>query len=213
MIVLASASAFAQARSSSDVCKLGPRDFVTSGIKEVIVLLNDKVMARKQKTLRLRQILRRYFDQATMGRHALGRHYRTASPAQIAAYMAAMEDYVIYAYGNLMITYSSRIANFNVPKDALTVVNSRKVGRRDVLVYSEVKGKPGDKIVIAWRVRRRDNCLGVVDVMVAGLSQALTYRQVFSSVITRHKDGLDGLIESIRQKNAILRIITGDAPN
>ena len=181
------------------------RQFVATGIKEVIDLLNDGTATRQQKIVRLRGILRRYLDQKTIGRFALGRYYKTASPAQLAAYMAAVETYVVLAYGNMMLNYSRRIAAGRLSEDALTVVGSRKIGKRDEIVYTESKGKPGETFKIAWRVRQRARCLGVVDVVVGGLSQTLTYRRVFSSIIAQRENGIDGLIASLREKNAVLR--------
>ena len=53
---------------------------------------------------------------------------------------------------------------------------------------------------IDWRVRQKDGKLGVIDVVVEGISLSVTQRQEYSSVIQAHGGQIDGLLQIIRDQ-------------
>ena len=64
--------------------------------------------------------------------------------------------------------------------------------------------QPDHKLVYKadWRVRDEKGELRIIDVMVEGLSMAVTQRSEFSSVA--RKSGIDGLLQSLRENIARL---------
>jgi ABC-type transporter MlaC component len=70
-------------------------------------------------------------------------------------------------------------------------------GTPDTLVTSILDQIDQDPLEVVWRVRSQDGDYKVVDVMVEGISMALTLREEFSSV--SRVRGIDGLIEELRQ--------------
>ncbi|MDA0652579.1 MAG: ABC transporter substrate-binding protein, partial [Proteobacteria bacterium] len=68
----------------------------------------------------------------------------------------------------------------------------------DILVNTRVERPSGPPINITWRVRSRDQSRQIVDIMVEGISLALTQRQQFASVVSQH--GLQGLLETLRAR-------------
>ena len=68
----------------------------------------------------------------------------------------------------------------------------------DALVETEIKRPDGAPLKAAWRVRDINGHLKIIDVVVEGVSMALTQRQEFASVIQH--SGLDGLISDLRNR-------------
>ena len=94
--------------------------------------------------------------------------------------------------------YLPHIAKYS--RDHLRVLGARPVGKRDVLVKSELLADDGDWVEADWRVRSGQNGLRIIDLTVAGVSLLLVQRQEFESVIRR--DGFEALIQRlIERKN------------
>ena len=59
----------------------------------------------------------------------------------------------------------------------------------------------GRRVKTDWRLRERDGAYKVFDVMVEGVSMAITLRSEYASVI-RNAGGLGGLVELLKEKLA-----------
>ena len=75
----------------------------------------------------------------------------------------------------------------------LAIAEEKPAGKTDVVVRTRIDRPSGSPINADWRVRVTDGRYGIIDVMVQGVSMALTHRQEFSGLIK--KNGLDGLIQ------------------
>lgn len=184
--------------------ELQAQNFVHEGINNVLVVLKDRKLDRQSKLSGLRRVLRHHFDHRTIGRFAAGVHYRRASAAEQKRYLSVLEDFVINTYGRRMITYSRQINKDLKASDLFKVMGVTSVGKRDFLVRTHVNRRTLEPVTIDWRVRRRKNGFAVVDVVIMGISQIITYRSEFTAVIYRQKKGLAGLTESLVAKNAKL---------
>ena len=178
--------------------------FVSGGINNVLVVLKNRELDRPSKLAALRRILRRLFDHRTIGRFAAGVHFRRASPDQQERYIAVLEDFVINTYGRRMITYSRQIDKDLKASDLFKVKDVSQVGRRDYMVRTYVIRRALEPVTIDWRLRRQKNSFVVIDVIIMGISQIITYRSEFTAVIYRQKRGLAGLTDSLVAKNAKL---------
>lgn len=202
VLTLAAAVVPWPAAAESTEPKARAQAFISEGINDVLVVLKDRTLDRPSKLGGLRRILRRYFDHRTIGRFAAGPHYKRASPAQQERYIAALEDFVINTYGRRLITYSRQINKDLKASDLFKIKDVSQVGRRDYLVRTYVNRRALEPVTIDWRVRRTKNDFVVIDVIIMGISQIITYRSEFTSVINRQKRGLAGLTESLIAKNA-----------
>ncbi len=61
-------------------------------------------------------------------------------------------------------------------------------------------GAPPAKV--DWRVTRADGAYKITDVVVEGVSMAVTQRSEFASVIQRNGGKVEGLLAMLRQKTA-----------
>lgn len=173
--------------------------FVQSGLDELIAVLQEADLPKSEKTRRLRNLLRRDFDVAAIGRFALGAHRRGLSPAKLEAYQKAFEEHVVETYIARLVQYVgpplARLA-----KDIIKVSGTRPAGKRDLFVRTGIARVGETAIAVDWRVRERDGRMKIIDAYFLGVSLALTYKQEFASVIQKRGKGVDGLIEALEEK-------------
>lgn len=131
------------------------------------------------------------FDVEFITRAVVGRYWRKIEPAERRRFRALFPEFVVRVYLPHIAKYS---------RDHLRVLGARPVGKRDVLVKSELLTDQGDWIEADWRIRSGEAGLRILDLTVAGVSLLLVQRQEFESVIRR--DGFAALVERlIERKN------------
>ena len=133
----------------------------------------------------------RGFDIPFIGRFVIGRYWRAATPGQRGEYLALYSEFFLQ-------TYASRIADYAGHSFAVTSV--RAVNARDFVVRTEIARAGGRPFTTDWRVRLIDGRYRVIDIMVEGISMAVTQRSEFASFAQR--DGLDGLLVILRARTA-----------
>ncbi len=175
-----------------------PRDastFVRDLGKEAIRVLSSKGESLAQREAKFQAILYDKFDVRTIGRFALGRYWRQASSEQKNDYLRLFGTYIAQDYSTKVGGYTG---------ETLTIDSETPLKNKiDVLVNTRITRPSGPPIKITWRVRFRANGPRIIDVMVEGISMALTQRQQFSSVVSRY--GLQGLLETLRARTTKVR--------
>ena len=186
LTVLALIFALPQAATATD----SPSDFIqTVGQNAINSLTNKEVTQAKREDL-FRKILHQTFELKLIARFALGRFWRRASKAQQTEYIGLFEDFIVKAYAARFANYKGE--NFIVGK-------IRNLNKRDSLVQSEVMLANGRKIRVHWRVRN-GKALKIVDVLIEGVSMAITQRDQFSAIINQNGGKIDGLLIALRKK-------------
>lgn len=136
-------------------------------------------------------LIRSAFDIDFITRAVVGRYWKKIDPAERRRFRTVFPEFVVEVYLPHIAKYS---------RDHLRVIGARPVGKRDVLVRSELLTDDGSWIEADWRVRSREAGLRILDLTVAGVSLLLVQREEFESVIRRH--GFAALVERlIERKN------------
>lgn len=167
------------------------RKFIDTMAGSAIEFLGNKNMAQSAKRQAFDKLLRESFDMDTIGRFALGRYWRTATDAQRKEYMNLFRRMVLDVY-------SARFSEYNGQK--FETRGARPEGERDVLVTSFIVQPNGPEVQVDWRVREKDGRYRVVDVLVEGVSMAVTQRSDFSAVIQRGGGEIEVLLQHLREK-------------
>ena len=176
-------SAASPANSPSATPLAGAGKFLRDLGQRTIAVLQRPAGPERQK--QLQALLRQGVDFRFIGRFALGRHWRKATPAQRASYLERFTDRAVK-------TYAARLASQR--QAGFSISGVRPAGKRDVLVQSRITSLAGG-LEVDWRVRQRQGSYRVIDVVIAGVSMALTQRSEFATVIRR--DGIEGLIAAL----------------
>lgn len=153
--------------------------------------LTDKDLADKEREKRVRDLLRQNFDVQTIGRFALGTHWRSATEAERKEYLSLFEDMIVRTYAQRFGEYSGQ---------QFKVGGAKSVSERDSIVTSQVIQQGGPPIAIEWRVRKNDSQFKVIDVFIENVSMAITQRSDFDAVIQRGGGKVESLLVSLRNR-------------
>lgn len=175
--------------SVNDETLKGAETFVGSVADRGIGFLSDSNLSKKKRISSFRSLLKTSFDLPTIARFSLGRYWRTASETERKEYVRLFEKMIIQVYSNRFGEYNG---------EELRVVGSRAEGKRDILVNSQILPSSGQAIKLDWRVRYKNGKYKVVDVIVEGVSMALTQRSDFAAVIQRGGGEVNVLLSHLR---------------
>ena len=167
----------------------GASQFVKWLAEQAIATLRAPGMSLEQRETVFRNLLRQGFDLPFLGRFVLGRHWRTATPEQRNDFQQVFEEYILR-------TYSYRLGGY--AGESFTVLSARAAGTKDVMVSTRIARPSGPPVKADWRVRVIADQYKIIDIMVAGVSMAVTQRSEFASVIKRN--GLQGLLTALRAR-------------
>ncbi len=192
--VLAPATASAQPAGAGS-SQLSPEQLVRKVTADVMTAIQSDAELRagdRKKAIALaEEKVLPLIDFHAMTRLAVGRAWARATPAQRDALAGEFRTLLVGTYANAIDAYKGqtmRVLPVKAPADAteVTVRNLYlKPGKSPLPVdYDMVKTPDG------WKI---------VDIVVDGVSLVLTYRSEFVEVASR--DGIEGLIRQLREKN------------
>jgi phospholipid transport system substrate-binding protein len=133
------------------------------------------------------------FDVPNIARFVLGTYWRTATDPQREEFTKLFEAYIVHSYTVRFSQYSGQ---------QLKVTGSRAEGDTSSLVTSQIAGTTGSPPVkVDWRVAKAEGKFKITDVIVEGVSMAVTERQEFASVIQRGGGQIEALLKLLRERS------------
>jgi phospholipid transport system substrate-binding protein len=189
LIVLAMAAPGAPARAATDA----PGFISDLGERAVKVLTSTESEADREK--QFRSLFDEGFDVPGIARFVLGTYWRTAPEAQRKEFEQLFESYVVHAYTVRFSAYSGQ---------QMKIGASRPEGDAGSLVSSQMVSPAGGTppVKIDWRVAKSDSVYKITDVIVEGVSMAVTERQEFASIIQRGGGQVEALLKLLRERTA-----------
>jgi len=180
------------AQTHDEAVKTQPGRFIQDLGDRAIAIIANKNITVAQRSEKFRQILNDSFDLKTIGRFVIGRSWNTATPAQQQEYMRLFEGLVVKTYGDRLTLYTG---------EGFTVISVRPESEKDFIIASQITHPDGSEpTTIDWRVRQRDGKLGVIDVVVEGVSLSVTQRQEYAAIIQNNGGQIDPLLQKMREQ-------------
>lgn len=130
------------------------------------------------------------FDVPLVARIVLGRYWRVATPEQRDEYVSLFHRYIVGTYAARLNAYSSQ---------TFEVVGEQSLNDKEVLVKSLIQEPGGPSLKVDWRVLNRGGENRIVDVVVEGVSMAITHRSEFAAVISK-TGSVETLLERLRSQ-------------
>lgn len=166
-------------------------DFVRGFSDQAIAMLTDESLDQEARIGKFRRLLTSGFHLEVIGRFVLGRHWRRASEAERAEFARLFEDYLVASYAQKLGEYGG---------EQLVVHGGRPKGKSGAIVSSRVVPPGGAPFQVEWRLRRASTGWRIIDVVVEGVSMAVTHRSEFSSVIASRGGNVGGLLDALRSQ-------------
>jgi phospholipid transport system substrate-binding protein len=159
---------------------------------QALEVLGKNVTA-SERDARFRELFHNDFDVPTIARFVLGRYWRLATPSQRQEFVRLFAEYTALAYSNRLAAYSG---------EALKVTGSRAEADGSIVTSEIVRTDGAPPAKVDWRMARTDDGYKITDVIIEGISMAVTQRSEFASVIQRHGGQVEGLLTVLRAKTA-----------
>jgi len=179
---------------ANDAWRTDPVAFINHFAEAGIDGILTADISNEEKTERFRTLFNEGFDIPAISRFVLARYWRRAEESQKQEFIDLFEDVIVY-------TWSRRFSEYN--GQTINVRGTRPDGETGTIVDSSIVDTAGQTFAVQWRLRMRDEGLRVVDIIIEGVSMAITYRQDYASVI-RQQGGLTGLLAQLRKQVANL---------
>ena len=182
--VTVSRSAFAQDWRNSPNALV--EKFAEKGITDIL----GAAISQREKADRFRVLFKDFFDIPSIGRFVLARFARTASAEENEKFAMLFEDVIVY-------TWSRRFGEYK--GQTLKVKDNTPDGNDGALVNSYILDNDSPSCAVAWRLRKRAAGYRVVDIIIEGVSMAITYRQEYSTIIQQN-GGIGGLLAQMQKQ-------------
>ena len=192
ILLFAVALAFVAAPAGADDANSAASAFMQSLGSKAIAELTNPDVPQPEREARFRTLLDQHFDVPAIAKFTLGRYWRTATDEQRAEFTKLFEDFIVQSYSTRFSEYhgeSFQVAGSTTDQTGITVV------------HSKIDMPSSEDVRVDWHLRPRDASFAIVDIVVEGVSMAVTQRSEFASVI-QSRGGVDGLLDALRAKNA-----------
>ena len=167
----------------------GAQSFITNLAQQGLTILQSTGGKIEQREAQFRNLLANSFDMPFIARFALGKYWRKATPQQRADYVALFTEFILKSYSRRMGGYSG---------ETFSVSSARTAGKKDIMVKTQIVQPGGPPIKADWRVRPQKGQFKIIDIMVEGVSMAVTQRSEFSAVVRQR--GVPGLLQALRAR-------------
>lgn len=187
-----SASVLAQAKT---VDNSDPTKLIETSANIMVSELDARRAEFRKDPAKLRALVERtllpHFDVDHSARLVLGKHWRTATPAQRQRFIDAFYGSLMTNYGDAMLEFTGdriRVLPSTVAPDATSAV-----------VRTEVKRSNGQKIPVNYSLRKTEQGWKAWDVVIEGISYVKSFREDFGAEIDQK--GIDAVIQRLEAQN------------
>ena len=159
-----------------------------------VILAKENGTNTEAVRVEVQQVIYPRFDFMRMTALAVGKNWKQATPEQKTALTDEFRTLLTRTYFSTMLRY--RDAKLNIKPDPLLANDGKEATvKSDVVV-----GNAQQPVLIDYVLYRTEEGWKVFNVSVEGASLVTVYRNQFIEEVS--KGGIDGLIQSLRSKNA-----------
>jgi phospholipid transport system substrate-binding protein len=163
--------------------------FIGSNIQSGFDILNDRSLSGAERSHRFASFLLGLTDLRRVALFLLGRYAASTSPADLDAYVAVYQDYILSVYQSYFARYAGQ---------TLRVRASRERAPGDFIVNTDLAGAT-QPMQIDFRVRTDGPKPVLVDFAVNGVWLALAERDQFLSVLAQNNGDVIALTAHLRE--------------
>ena len=165
-------------------------DFVDGVANDIItnVLTSDASAEKKLETFRT--TFTKALDLKSVGQFVLGVYWRKASEEDRQAFLSAFTDFTTKTWADRFNMYSGQSILFN---------GVRNAERNQFYVDSQIQDK--EPVEVIWRLRQKGDSYKIIDIIVEGVSMAMSYRNEYSAVLQQNGGNVAALAKDLQKKS------------
>ena len=170
-----------------------PGAYVMAMTKNAIDTLTSQSISQQEKELQFGQLFDKNFDVPSISRFVLGKYWKQASTDQKKKFIKTFRNYVVK-------TYSSRFNEYS--GEQLQLLNTENESNPNIfLVHTALERQDAPIIKVDWRIGKKKDRFVILDIIIEGISLAITQRSEFVSVIDQNEGNIDQLISLLKEKS------------
>ena len=170
-----------------------PGVYVMEITKNAIDTLTDKSIDQNKKEAKFGELFDKNFDIPSISKFVLGKYWKVASLDQKKNFIRAFRNYIIK-------TYSSRFNEYSGEK--LKLVNFENESNPKIFLVHTILERPDAPVIkVDWRIGKKKSRFVILDIIIEGISLAITQRSEFVSVIDQNEGSIDQLISLLKEKS------------
>ena len=186
----ASSPAAASSKDSQDAAR-----FLESFGARAIATLGDKSMTSEQREASFRQLLSEGFALKAIGRFVMGKHWKRATAEQKRDFAVLFEDFVVRSYLRKLSNYAG---------EALSIGRTRFNESKGLAsISSRIERSGATPVAVEWRLHARSGHWQIYDVVVEGVSMAMSQRSEFDAVIRGNGGQIQELLRHLREMTQV----------
>ena len=169
-----------------------PGQYVMKMTQSAINTLTDKSISQNSKETQFGELFDKNFDVPSISRFVLGKYWKQASLDQKKNFIKAFRNYVVK-------TYSSRFNEYS--GEQLKLVDYENESNPKIfLVHTVLERQDAPVIKVDWRIGKKKDKFVILDIVIEGISLAVTQRSEFVAVIEQNNGSIDKLISLLIEK-------------
>ncbi len=185
--------------ASDDLCeKVKEVRFVEKLADTFISDIFESDKTDQEKVDTFKQVFLDNCDINFISKFVLGKAWKNASDEEKQSFTDTFSDAVI-------LTWAGRFKEYSGQKIEVLGVRPANSGQTYVdSSFINPENHTDKPIDLVWRLSDKDGKLQIVDLIIEGVSMAMTYRNEYSAVLQARGGQINGLIESLDEKNKVL---------
>ena len=178
--------------SFADVNGKSAVEMVENLTKQGIEQIVNSTGSIEEKNAVFKKLFTENLDLDFIGKYVLGRYWRVATPQQKKEFINLYKEFNVK-------TWSKRFDEFK-GKSFVFEGTSPSSNKNQIFVNTSVPVTEGAPISVKWRVYERKGELKVIDIIIENVSLAQTARNEYTSFIAKSPEGVEGLLNNLRNK-------------
>ena len=167
--------------------------FVNNLTDDIITNVLTSSDSRDEKFIRFKTAFENALDLKSIGQFVLGVYWRSASPEERQAFLNAFIDFTTKTWADRFDLYTGQKIIFSGTRNA--------EGKNQLYVNSVIENNPPVNVV--WRLKRtKSGDFKIIDIIVEGVSMAMSYRNEYSAFLQKNGGKLSVLTKELEQKSA-----------
>ena len=148
-----------------------PGEYVMKMTKSAIDTLTNQSISQEEKENQFGKLFDKNFDVPSISRFVLGKYWKQASTDQKKKFIKTFRNYIVK-------TYSSRFGEYS--GEQLELLNTENESNPKIfLVHTALQRQDAPIIKVDWRIGKKKDRFVILDIIIEGISLAVTQRSEF----------------------------------
>ena len=164
--------------------------FVNDLADNVINNILTANVSQEDKMARFKTEFESALDLKNIGQLVLGVYWRKASAEERTAFLNAFMDFTTKTWADRFNLYQGQKIIFT---------GARNAEKKQLYVDSVIQNNPPVEVI--WRLKQKDNAYRIIDIIIEGVSMAMSYRNEYSSFLQTHSGDINALTKELKTKS------------